>query len=141
MAAYMHGSLAVEEKVIKEQKINFRETKRKVYRNRAIPAQEKLLYLFTVVLCVIVAGTIIWRYSQIYAMNSKIHDIETQIRQLKVDNDNLKQQWNQANDPDRLRKDAEKTGLTLTNPDSITHLPSKPTLSKNADSKVAALSH
>jgi cell division protein FtsL len=137
MAAYMHGNLAVEEKINREQTVKVRETKRKVYRNRAIPAQEKLLYLFTVALCVIVAGVIIWRYSQIYEMNTKIHKIEVDITQLKAENDILKQQYNKALDPEKLRKDAEKTGFTQIDPDKISHLPNKPMLGKNGDSKVA----
>jgi cell division protein FtsL len=137
MAMYVHGNLAMEEQVNREQTIRIKETKKKVYRKRAIPTQEKLVYLFTVVLCVIVAGTIIWRYAQIYEMNTNIHTIETQIKQLQAENDILKQQWNKANDPDRLRKEAEETGLSIIDPDTISHVQSKPSLNKAVESKVA----
>jgi cell division protein FtsL len=137
MAMYVHGNLALEEQVNREQTVRVREIKRKVYRKKAIPAQEKLLYLFTVVLCVIVAGTIIWRYAQIYEMNTEIHTIETQIKKLQAENDILKQQWNKANDPERLRLEAEKTGLAQINPDDVSHVPTKPSLSKAVESKVA----
>ncbi|QGQ95771.1 cell division protein FtsL [Paenibacillus psychroresistens] len=136
MAMYVHGNLAMEEQVNRET-VKVREIKRKVYRKKAIPVQEKLLYLFTVLLCVIVAGTIIWRYAQIYEMNTEIHTIETQIKALQAENDILKQQWNKANDPERLRIEAEKTGLSQLDPDEITHVPSKPSLSKSTDNKVA----
>jgi cell division protein FtsL len=90
-----------------------------------------------VLLCVIVAGTIIWRYAQIYEMNTEIHTIETQIKALQAENDILKQQMNKANDPDRLRTEAEKTGLAQIDPDNITHVTNKPTLAKAMDGKVA----
>jgi cell division protein FtsL len=137
MAMHVHGNLALEEQVNREQTVRVREIKRKVYRKKAIPAQEKLLYLFTVVLCVIVAGTIIWRYAQIYEMNTEIHTIETQIKKLQAENDILKQQWNKANDPERLRLEAEKTGLSQIDPDSVSHVPTKPSLSKAVEGKVA----
>jgi cell division protein FtsL len=136
MAMHVHGNLAMEEQVNREQTVRVREVKRKVYRKKAIPVQEKLLYLFTVVLCVIVAGTIIWRYAQIYEMNTEIHTIETQIKVLQAENDILKQQWNKANDPERLRIEAEKTGLSQIDPDQISHV-TKPSLGKTAESKVA----
>jgi cell division protein FtsL len=137
MAMYVHGNLAMEEQVNREQTVKVREIKRKVYRKKAIPIQEKLLYLFTVLLCVIVAGTIIWRYAQIYEMNTEIHTIETQIKALQAENDILKQQWNKANDPDRLRAEAEKTGLAQIDPDNITHVTNKPILAQSVDGKVA----
>jgi cell division protein FtsL len=137
MAMYVHGNLALEEQVNREQTVRVREIKRKVYRKKAISAQEKLLYLFTVVLCVIVAGTIIWRYAQIYEMNTEIHTIETQIKKLQAENDILKQQWSKANDPERLRLEAEKSGLSQINPDNVSHVLTKPSLSKAVESKVA----
>jgi cell division protein FtsL len=137
MAMYVHGNLAMEEKVNREQTIRVKETKRKVFRKKAIPVQEKLLYLFTVVLCVIVAGTIVWRYAQIYEMNTEIHTIETQIKQLKAENDILKQQWNKANDPGRLRSEAEKMNLSQIDPDKVSHVANKPILGKAVEGKVA----
>jgi cell division protein FtsL len=134
---YVHGNLALEEKVNREQSFRVKETIRKVYRKKAIPVQEKLLYLFTVVLCVIVAGTIVWRYAQIYEMNTEIHTIETQIKQLQAENDILKQQWNKANDPARLRSEAEKMNLSQINPDNVSHVTSKPLLGKAVEGKVA----
>jgi cell division protein FtsL len=134
---YVHGNLALEEKVNREQSFRVKETIRKVYRKKAIPVQEKLLYLFTVVLCVIVAGTIVWRYAQIYEMNTEIHTIETQIKQLQAENDILKQQWNKANDPERLRTEAEKMNLSQINPDNVSHVTSKPLLGKTVEGKVA----
>jgi cell division protein FtsL len=138
MAMYVHGNLAMEEQINREKTVvRIRETKRKVYRKKAIPVQEKLLYLFTVLLCVIVAGTIIWRYAQIYEMNTQIHTIETQIKVLQAENDILKQQWNKANDPERLRTEAEKSGLSQIDPDKVSHVANKSSLTKSTSGKVA----
>lgn len=67
--AYTRGNLAVkpkpEEKVVRK----YRETTKVVVRRAALPIQEKMLYLGTVIFCVLIAGMILWRYSAIYEVN------------------------------------------------------------------------
>ncbi len=112
MTAYMHGNLAVEERQ-PERRVKIRETKKTVYRKTAIPAQEKLLYLFTIIICVVVAGVIIWRYAQIYEVNTRIQQIEHQIEQLEVENTTLKLEIAKLQDPDRLIQKGVELGLTF----------------------------
>ncbi|WP_135546855.1 cell division protein FtsL [Paenibacillus cymbidii] len=132
MAAYMHGSLAVEERRMVEsavqQKQKQQQQQRTVRRKRVMPVQEKLIYLFTVFLCVIVAGVIIWRYAQIYEMNAKIEQIQQTIKQLEAENSTLKQMVNKINDPEKLKNDAQKSGLSQVGEGQTVIVPDKATL-------------
>ncbi|MFK7693385.1 cell division protein FtsL [Paenibacillus sp. HJGM_3] len=109
MSAYIHGNLALEPKEVRKPQI--KETKKTVYRRRPIPVQEKLLYLFTVLICVVVAGVIIWRYAQIYEMNTRIQMIEKEVKALQVENNKLKLEISKAQDPKRLQDMANQYGL------------------------------
>ncbi|WP_127579629.1 cell division protein FtsL [Paenibacillus koleovorans] len=109
MSAYIHGNLALEPKETRKQQV--KETKKTVYRRRPIPVQEKLLYLFTVLVCVVVAGVIIWRYAQIYEMNTRIQMIEKEVKMLQVENNKLKLEISKAQDPKRLQDLANQYGL------------------------------
>ncbi|WP_282941524.1 cell division protein FtsL [Paenibacillus sp. RC67] len=109
MPAYIHGNLAVEQK--SGQKVSIKETKKIVYRSKSLPVQEKLLYLFTVLVCVAVASLIIWRYAQIYEMNTRIMKLETDIQMLQAENSVLKRSVDKLSSPDRLREEAKKWGM------------------------------
>lgn len=111
MPAYIHGSSATQPRPAQKEKVTVKETKRVVYRNRSLPVQEKLLYLFTVLVCVAVASLIIWRYAQIYEMNTKILKFETDIQKLQAENSVLKHKVEALSSPDRLRTEATKVGL------------------------------
>ncbi|MCZ8518768.1 MULTISPECIES: septum formation initiator family protein [Paenibacillus] len=113
MPAYMHGNLATQQPQRPEKKIRIKETKKVVVRSKSLPVQEKLLYLFTVVICVMVAGLIIWRYAQIYEMNQKILAMEQEIKKIEAANIILKQQVDKLSDPIELEKQAEKLGLSF----------------------------
>ncbi|MDO3678151.1 cell division protein FtsL [Paenibacillus ehimensis] len=114
MPAYIQGNLAVEQRT--ENKVKVKETKKIVYRNKTLPVQEKLLYLFTVAVCVVVAGVIIWRYAQIYEMSSKIQDIEKNIAKLEAENSILKQKVDALSDHQRLEEEARSRGYSVAEP-------------------------
>lgn len=109
MSAYINGNLALEPKTIK--KVKVQEHKKTVIKRKTIPMQEKLLYLFTVIVCVIVAGAIIWRYAQIYEMNTRIQKIENEIKTLQIENNKLKLEITKFQDPKKLLKQAQELGL------------------------------
>lgn len=123
MASYVHGNLAVEERQIPAQRVKIKETRKVVYRTSRLPVQEKLLYLFTVLVCVIVAGIVIWRYAQIYQINTRIHNVEKQIVQLEAENSALKEKISKMSDPDQLRNDIQKFGLTDINDRNLVRVP------------------
>ncbi|MGF7031951.1 cell division protein FtsL [Paenibacillus mucilaginosus] len=116
MPAYMHGNLATQQPQRPEKKVRIKETKKVVVRSKTLPVQEKLLYLFTVVICVMVAGLIIWRYAQIYEMNQKILAMEQKIKEIEAQNIILKQQVDKLSDPLELEKKAKELGLSFQDP-------------------------
>ncbi|NEW05267.1 cell division protein FtsL [Paenibacillus sp. SYP-B3998] len=115
MPAYIQGNLALDQKQSQKQKqpqrVKIKETTKVVYRNKTIPVQEKMLYLFTVVLCVIVAGVIIWRYAAIYQMNKNILVMQNQIREIQAENSALKQEVEKLQSPERMKDVAKRLGL------------------------------
>ncbi|OXM86054.1 cell division protein FtsL [Paenibacillus rigui] len=133
MPAYIHGNLAVEQKT--GQKVSVKETKKVVYRNKTLPVQEKLFYLFTVLVCVVVASLIIWRYAQIYEINTKILDMETKIQKLQAENSGLKRKVDALSAPDRLREEAIKMGMGPSDDKQISKVANK---SNDNSSAVAA---
>ena len=125
MAAYIHGNLATQERQKSGGRVKIKETRKVVYRTRQLPLQEKLLYLFTVCLCVVVAGAIIWRYAQIYQMNTQIHSIEKRITQLEAENSSLKEELSKRQDPELLKDDALAQGLNLVEESNFVRVPKK----------------
>ncbi|MEF3305533.1 cell division protein FtsL [Paenibacillus sp. GYB003] len=109
MSAYINGNLAIEPKPTKKSKVQ--EKKKVVVKRKTIPVQEKLLYLFTVIVCVLVAGVIIWRYAQIYELNTRMQKIESQIKALQIENNKLKLEITKYQDPKRLLDQAKSLGL------------------------------
>lgn len=125
MAAYMHGNLAVDERQSKASRVKIKETRKVVYRASRLPTQEKLLYLFTVLICVIVAGIVIWRYAQIYQMNTRIHNVEKQITQLETENSALKEKLSKMMDPDAYKNEAPGRGLAQINEKNFVRVPAE----------------
>lgn len=112
MPAYIHGSLALEQKSEPfEKPVQPRQQKAPAPVQRSMPISEKLFYLFTVAVCVVVACVVIWRYAQIYEMNTRIHLIEQKITQLEAENNVLKLEVNKLQSPPRLIEEAEKRGF------------------------------
>ncbi|MBP1961397.1 cell division protein FtsL [Paenibacillus aceris] len=116
MPSYIQGNLALDQKrsvPAAKAKVKIKETTKVVYRNKSLPAQEKMLYLFTVLLCVIVAGVIIWRYASIYQMNASILKMQGEIREIQAQNSALKQEVEKLQSPDRLKEEAVRLGFNL----------------------------
>lgn len=86
--------------------------KEKVVRRRQLPIAEKLLYLFTVALCVIVAGFIIYRYAEIYHVNRQIQDAERQYNQTTLQMKELQREVERLSDP-KLIMDRAKNELGM----------------------------
>lgn len=109
VSAYINGNLAIEPNPTPKKKPQ--QQKKVVVKRKTIPVQEKLLYLFTVMVCVIVAGAIIWRYAQIYELNTRMQQIESQIKTLQIENNKLKLEITKYQDPKRLLDQAKQLGL------------------------------
>lgn len=118
--AYINGNLALQPKRKQEQDYKIRETKKKVIKRKSLPVQEKLLYLFTVLVCVVVAGVIIFRYAQIYDMNLQIRQLTNEQQTMNVEMADLKRQVEMLSDPERIRKMAETQGMASSSDKGIT---------------------
>ncbi|NIK68448.1 MULTISPECIES: cell division protein FtsL [unclassified Paenibacillus] len=112
--AYINGNLAMQPKRKPDQKTVVRETKRIVVKRKSIPVQEKLLYMFTVVFCVIVLGVIVNQYAKNYDMRVQIKQMKTQYATMNIDMKELQKQVEMLNDPERIRKMAETQGMAST---------------------------
>jgi cell division protein FtsL len=109
--AYVNGNLAMQPKRKQDQQPAIKETKRLVKTRKSIPVQEKLLYMFTVLMCVVVAGVIIFRYAQIYDMNLEIKKLNNNYQTMNIEMQDLKKQVEMLSDPERIRELAEKQGM------------------------------
>jgi cell division protein FtsL len=137
MPAYIQGNLAVNKKPT--QKVTIKETRKVVYHNKALPVQEKMLYLFTVAICVIVAVVIIGRYAQIYQMNADMLKIQQDIRQIQAENSALKQEVEKLQSPERLGKMAKEFGFVPQDNKQVSQVAAGKTNAKTgaSNSKVA----
>lgn len=118
--AYVNGNLALQPKRKPEKQQAIRETKRVVVKKKTIPMQEKLLYLFTILMCVVVAFVIISRYAQIYDMNLQIKQLNNEYQTMNVEMEELKKQVEMLSDPERIRKMAETQGMVSITDSGIT---------------------
>ncbi|WP_028611231.1 cell division protein FtsL [Paenibacillus harenae] len=109
--AYINGNLALQPKRKQNQQTVVKETKKVVVTRKSIPVQEKLLYMFTVLVCVAVAGVIIFRYAQIYDMNVEIKKLNSDYQTMTVEMEDLKKQVEMLSDPERIRRLAESHGM------------------------------
>ncbi|WP_068607886.1 FtsB/FtsL family cell division protein [Paenibacillus swuensis] len=117
MPAYIHGNLAVNPNPKRKKATRIRETTTFVVRKK-ISTQEKLLYLFTIVACVLVAGVIIFRYAQIYEMNLQLQTVEKEIKVLQTENSKMKLKLEAMMNPAELEKRALQEGFTKGQSDS-----------------------
>ena len=118
--AYVNGNLALQPKRKPQQETVVRETKKVVIKRKSLPVQEKLLYLFTILICVVVAGVIIFRYAQIYDMNLQITKLNSEYQSINVELEELKKQVEMLSDPERIRRIAESQGMVSGEDSSIT---------------------
>ena len=119
--AYTRGNLAVKPKPIERVSPGYREQTKVITRRTSIPIREKLLYLFTVLVCVALASLVIWRYAHIYELNKQsqkmsavISSNTVKISQLEVQRQTLKE---------KIVEIAIKEGYVLPEEDSVIHVP------------------
>jgi cell division protein FtsL len=118
---YYQGNLALDE--TRKQQNSYKEVKRTVKRRKPIPTQEKLLYLFTILVCVVIAGFVIFRYAQIYEVNAKLQQMEKDIQMLENENNTMQLEVNQLANPDRLIDRAKQLGLRQSDEQEISEIP------------------
>ncbi len=125
---YVQGNLAIKKQ--REKQPVYQERMRKVKRKKTIPTKEKLLYLFTVAVCVMIAGFIILRYAQIYEINANLQQIEKEIRAIESENSTLLLEVNKLSNPERLAEKAKLQGLRPSEEEEVKEILHKSELSE-----------
>lgn len=74
--AYTRGNLAMQPKRKEEVESLYRQKTKVVTRRMVLPLREKLLYMLTLTVFVLVAGTLIWRYLHIYDLNKQAQQLD-----------------------------------------------------------------
>lgn len=109
--AYVNGNLALQPKKKTTPQQPFRETKKVVVKRKSLPVQEKLLYMFTILVCVLVASVILFRYAQIYQMNAEVREMTIKYEKMAVEMKELQIQVEKLKSPERITEQARKTGM------------------------------
>jgi len=109
--AYQNGNLALKPKRKPEQQ-NYREKRTIVVKRKSMPMQEKLLYMFTIIAAVLVAGVIIFRYAQVYEVNLEVRNLSKQYDKMAIEIKELEKKVQSLSDPERIKQMAESEGMS-----------------------------
>lgn len=110
MAAYMHGNLALKEE---ERKQPSKQQKERInVKKPTIPAGEKFLYLGAIVMCMIIAGAVLYQSAQLYSVNARIQDVEREIQSLEKENQMLDLESQKLREPQRLYEKGRELGFS-----------------------------
>jgi cell division protein FtsL len=110
VAIYMHGNLALKEE---ERREGTQKRKQAPSKRPAIPASEKLLYLGVIVLCMLVAGAVLYQTAQLYSVNTRIQDVQREIQRLEKENQKLKLEGEKLREPQRLYELGKQLGFAV----------------------------
>lgn len=83
---------------------------------KSLPVAEKLLYLFSIVLCVSLALLVLSRYAKVTELSVAIRKTEIQIEESEKQQLQLRMEKNKLQSVERIRKFAESQGLELSSP-------------------------
>jgi cell division protein FtsL len=100
MAAYIHGNLAINES--HNQRARDQVVKRKLVKKSTIPSSEKLLYLFSILIFVVVSGILVSRVAESYEYNYKIQEIQSQMETVSEEITTLQLQVSELQAPERI---------------------------------------
>ena len=107
-----YGNLAVKPKRREQDQYVIRETRKKVVRRKSIPVAEKMLYLMTVLVAVVIASFIIFRYADIYDINLNIKNVNNEMQSMEIQIQQLERQVQALSTPSRIRQFAEAQGMS-----------------------------
>ncbi|MFC4076539.1 cell division protein FtsL [Salinithrix halophila] len=80
---------------------------------RGLPAGEKILYLFSVIICVALASLVLSRYAAVAELNVKLQKVEQETVQLQDTNQQLESEQKELKSGERIRRYAEDKGMIL----------------------------
>ncbi len=126
--AYTRGNLAVQPKRKEEVNPLYREKTKVVTRRRVLPLQEKLLYMLTLGVFVLVAITLISRYVQIYDLNLQAQKLDSQIAKNKKEI--AVYQMEKQTLEQKVAQKAKDLGYVSPNEDATIYVPANATTTK-----------
>jgi cell division protein FtsL len=88
-----------------------RQKRRRLSQAKGIPAGEKLLYLFSVVICVALATLVISRYAEVTELNVEIQKVEEEAKRIEEINRQLETEKKMLSSGERIRQFAEMRGM------------------------------
>ncbi len=107
-----HGNAAVSYQVpASTPKTHTQQRPRKII--KGLPAGEKLLYLASVVICIVFAILVMTRYAQLTELDVSIQQTEKQISKAKEVNLQLESEKMKANSLEKIRQFAVQNGLQV----------------------------
>jgi cell division protein FtsL len=131
-----YGNLALRPERVQEERVQPKQTtqKSKVTRRRSIPIGEKLLYMFTIAVVVIIAGFVIFRNAQIYQINGEIQAKNKSYQQTSAQMKELQREVERLSDPKLIVEKAiaqgmrpiANNGITVTSKEDQTAMADKP---------------
>jgi cell division protein FtsL len=131
-----YGNLALRPERVQEERVQPKQTtqKSKVTRRRSIPIGEKLLYMFTIAVVVIIAGFVIFRNAQIYQINGEIQAKNKTYQQTSAQMKELQREVERLSDPKLIVEKAiaqgmrpiANNGITVTSKEDQTAMADKP---------------
>ena len=126
--AYTRGNLAVQPKRKEEVNPLYREKTKVVTRRRVLPLQEKLLYMLTLGVFVLVAITLISRYVQIYDLNLQAQKLDSQMARDKKEI--AVYQMEKQTLEQKVAQRAKAQGYVSPNEDTTIYVPANATTTK-----------
>lgn len=113
MQRYNHGNLAVREhhEPHEHKQVAFRETKQVVRKQIMISGKEKFMYLMVIMMCVVIAGSVIWKHAEIYDVNTKMQQLEKEVTRIDKENQELKLEVSKLDHPERLSEMGKQLGF------------------------------
>lgn len=106
----VHGNLAL--KPVQTFEKQYKTTKRTVQSRKALPRQERKLYLVSLFVCGLVAFLVILNSSLIYQKNLNMQEAKQQIHDLNQERMVLQVQINEMKEPKRLEEIGRQLGYS-----------------------------
>lgn len=103
--AYVRGNLALQEKRAerKATPTRYKETTKIVTKKANLSGKEKLLYIVSVLLCVLIAGMILARYADIYKNSMDIQNMDQQTKAMQKEILLMQNEVDTKSSPDAIR--------------------------------------
>ncbi|HZG88266.1 hypothetical protein [Paenibacillus sp.] len=113
MSGYIHGSLALDRREEQSARAAHRPktAAKKAQRAVAVPVSEKLLWICGILFCCAVAGLYQFREASMYEMNSRVVQMEREIKSLEEQNTMLRNEIAKLESPERLIEAGVQLGL------------------------------